>query len=667
MAAFRIACGVCTIGWTVELWPLCDYLFTSDGLFLRDAARQVFAASTFAGIADGSAPGEPAGAIDSIAIVQLIASPRQSVLFFWDDASAVRIHLLVLLGAALCLTLGIGTAVTKWITLIAFHSLAMRNSIFWAGEQVFWWFMLPLCLSRCGQAWSIDAILRRRLGRAPSDDFIPGWPRVLALLQTIPLFTANGLAKSGQMWAEGDTFHYLLMHPDFHRFDPTALAEIGSTTIFRVMTWGAHAFELLYPLAIVGVVVRFRSDERIPPLAGWRARAARIAWIAVALGVATLGLLAYEGRERVTLCFAAVMLAAVVIAALAIAGDRAANLSHRVARRVLHRRIWVGLIAIFTANLALLASLGWFVLLTMATTILFFGRERPVPRAPMLDEPTRWLALAVLSAGAFTAFALASALAWTMTLVCVGIALAVRVRTADARGRLVVGWFCAFHVAGMAVILLPSADLRTEGRHAIEDPFRRWEAYAPVGQSWRMFAPDGPRTVDSVDIEVTRSAGETIAIGNGLPEAGFPSDKLEKIERRIANGEGRGTWYRKWHGRYVCRHWTTIHGEPPEEVTMWRVRRPIAAPEIYAHGDPRDVEIEAREIVWQQRCHNEVHAQPTGSPAFVPWIKRRGPAWAQLREEGGVPELPWPLAILAAPAIVLAVRQRRPNQDRGTP
>ncbi|HWB77463.1 MAG TPA: hypothetical protein VG755_20995, partial [Nannocystaceae bacterium] len=337
MAAFRIACGVCTIGWTVELWPLSDYLFSGDGLFLRDAARQVFASSGFAGVADGSAPGEPAGAIDGAAIVQLIASPRQSALFFWDDHVAVQVHLVVLGGAALCLTVGLGTAVTKWITLVAFHSLAMRNSIFWAGEQVFWCFMLPLCLSRCGRAWSVDAIVLRRLGRARVDGSIPGWPRVIALLQTIPLFTANGLAKNGQMWADGDTFHYLLMHPDFHRFDPTALAQLGSTTVFRVMTWAAHAFELLYPLAIVGVVVRFRRDERIPPLDGWRARAAAIAWIAVALGIATLGVLTYEGRERATLCFAVVMVGAVTIGALAIAGDRASVVRDWAERRVLDR------------------------------------------------------------------------------------------------------------------------------------------------------------------------------------------------------------------------------------------------------------------------------------------------------------------------------------------
>ncbi|HET6581921.1 MAG TPA: hypothetical protein VFG69_00715, partial [Nannocystaceae bacterium] len=288
MAAFRIACGVCTIGWTIELWPLLDYLFSDEGLFLTDTARQVFAAKGFAGIADGSVAGEPAGPLDAVAVLQLLASTRHSILFFWDDPLAVRLHVFALLGAAALFTLGLGTAVTKWLTLLLYHSLAARNSVFWAGEQVFSNFVLLVCLSRCGHAYSLDALIRRRRGLAPLDRSIPAWPRALALLQTIPLFAANGLAKTGEMWAAGDTFHFMFMHPHFHRFDPSALASLFATTGFRWMTWVTHCFELLYPLAIVGVVLRFHRASGIAPLAGARRMAARVAWIGVAVLAAGL-------------------------------------------------------------------------------------------------------------------------------------------------------------------------------------------------------------------------------------------------------------------------------------------------------------------------------------------------------------------------------------------
>lgn len=677
MAAFRIACGVCTIGWTLELWPLLDYLFSDDGLFLTDTARQVFAARGFAGIADGSVSDEPAGPLDALAVLQLLASPRQSLLFFWDGPQAVRVHVLALLAAAVLFTVGLGTAVTKWLTLLLFHSLVARNSVFWAGEQVFANFLLLTCLSRCGHAYSLDAWLRARRGRALAGS-IPAWPRALALLQTIPMFTANGLAKTGETWATGDTFHYMLMHPHFHRFDPTVLASSFSTNLFRVMTWVTHGFELLFPLAIAGVVLRFHRSAGIAPLAGARRQAARVVWIAAAIAMMALAALTLEGRERETLCFGVVIAASVAIVLFAIAGRRLPLDLDWVCRWPLGRRIWVTLLVLFTGHLVLLTSIGWFTVLTMATAILFFEHGVPAQGEDRVALPDRELALglAALVVAGLVTVVVEMPMLWCIALVIVGIALASRSRTdADARRRFMVGWFCAFHVAAVTLVLLPTADPRPAGRVALEAPFRRWLEHAHADQIWRMFAPNGSRSVLDLEVEVTTGYGHVVAIGSGIPEPLGPlrlgRDKSEKIARRIA-GEGDTQWYAKWHGRAVCRRWALEHGTSPAEVTLWRTTRAIAPPEAYA--DPELVaEIEGeteRENIWQKECALEVHGRPPTAIDFRPWEKPRARAWTELRATGEVPDLPWPLAILGLPGLVLYGRSRlrsRAIRQRSSP
>ena len=241
MAALRIGWGICAIAWVLDLIPLLDYLFSDEGLFSTEAARQVFAATAFAGYGDRGSPDAPAGFFDAVAVLQWIGHPRQSLLFFWDSPFAVRVQVGALLVATIALTIGFGTRVAKWVTFALFCSLVDRNSIFWAGEQIYFDFLFFLCLSRCGHAYSIDEWLRLRRLRASSPDAvielrpIPAWPRLLAMLQVLPMFAANGLAKTGERWTQGESVHYMLSNPEYHRFDPAALNSIASTTVYPLV------------------------------------------------------------------------------------------------------------------------------------------------------------------------------------------------------------------------------------------------------------------------------------------------------------------------------------------------------------------------------------------------------------------------------------------------
>jgi hypothetical protein len=371
-----------------------------------------------------------------------------------------------------------------------------------------------------------------------------------------------------------------------------------------------------------------------------------------------------EGPKRETLCFGVVISASATIVLLAIVGRRFPLDLDWIGRWPLGRRIWVTLLVLFSGHLVLLTSIGWFTVLTMATAILFFEHPAPVrDEAPaVLPDRALALALAALVVAGLVTFATEVPTLWCVALVAVGTGLALRARAhADARRRFMVGWFCAFHVTAVTLVLLPAADPRPAGRVAIEAPFRRWLEHAQSNQFWRMFAPDGPRKVVDLEVDVTTANGRVVAIGSGIPAPSallhLGRDKSEKIARRIA-GDSSTEWYAKWHGRAICRRWALEHGTLPEEVTLWRTTRAIAPPEAYA--DPAlvaAIESETeREIIWQKRCANEVQAQPPTSSDFRPWEKPRTRSWTELRAKGEVPDLPWPLAILGVPWLVACAR-----------
>ncbi|NJK33240.1 MAG: hypothetical protein HC927_13045 [Deltaproteobacteria bacterium] len=60
------------------------------------------------------------------------------------------------------------------------------------------------------------------------------------------------------------------------------------------------------------------------------------------------------------------------------------------------------------------------------------------------------------------------------------------------------------------------------------------------------------------------------------------------MNRRIAGSEGgTGSWYQKWHARYICRQWQLEHGELPAKVELYKVGYPIPTPQ-QVKGKPYD-------------------------------------------------------------------------------
>lgn len=315
MGVFRIVfafCAMCNIN---GLWELFEYLFTDEGIFISDVARQVYAREQFRGFGNGLA-GDEYGFFGWAGVWQFLKGPKYSLLFFWDSPRAWWIHWAAFQLSVTMLMLGMWTRYTKWISAFLFHSIILRNNIFWEGtENVYRCFFFYLCLSKCGRAYSIDNWWRCRklrkkgllsvrggpgdgAGIAPSEDHpkgleaiyrrIPAWPRILIILQVAAIYCYTGVVKNGSVWWRGDAMYYALNLDHFYRLPPQQLSAVLGTTLFKLNTWITHAWESLFPVVVLGMFVRFGMRERLPKWSKTTHRIHTAAWIAFGLGCLVL-------------------------------------------------------------------------------------------------------------------------------------------------------------------------------------------------------------------------------------------------------------------------------------------------------------------------------------------------------------------------------------------
>lgn len=315
MAVFRIAFAICAMCNINGLWELFEYLFTDEGIFLTDVARQVFARDQFRGFGNGLA-GDQHGFFDWQGVWEFLKGPKYSLLFFWDSPKAFWIHWAAFQLSIMMLIGGLWTRYTKWIAAFLFHSIILRNNIFWEGtENVYRCFFFYLCLSRCDRAYSIDNWLRCRklrkqgllserggpgngAGLAPCEEHpkgleaiyrrIPSWPRMLVILQVAALYCYTGVVKNGSVWWRGDAMYYALNLDHFYRLPPQQLSAALGTTLFKLNTWITHAWEAAFPVVVFGMFVRMGMRERLPKWSKTTQRIHTGAWVLFGLGCLVL-------------------------------------------------------------------------------------------------------------------------------------------------------------------------------------------------------------------------------------------------------------------------------------------------------------------------------------------------------------------------------------------
>jgi hypothetical protein len=521
VAVFRICVGALLLVHLVDLAPLLEWMYSSQGLATGEQARTLFGRG------------------------------RWSLLYEFDSLAFVRTYAGLQWVVCAAFMLGFATPITKWLTWLLFMWMLARNGIDSGGDHVFAGFLFYLCLSRCGDSYSVDAWLRRR--RDPTiaaHRSIPGWPRNLMLLQMIPMLCDNGLAKTGDMWRDGDMFYYALNRPFGSATPSWEVSALFGTNLFRVMTWGIHAFEILFPLAIVGLVIEFaRRHESISPTPANR-------WLThglyLAIGIDCIALAYWKWGFDLHL-----PLVLTVLAGLAIGGGpltiRLVRRMPEAARRwLLGPVVWAAILALFGALLLFVVRIGEWTGVTMCSAILLFEGDvvartlarvvrRPVqptgPTVPLSSKPLRRGFIALLS---------------------------------------------GLHVLAITATLLPHAKPIAPWRVLVERPMHQWIKLTVSHQFWRMFAQTGRASWSVIDLEVVLRGehGEVFYIGDGMlgPDDHRVMDRRLKARTNLSKSER----YRDLHARWVCRNFTLPDGGQDFTVELYRVVERMPDPEDLA-------------------------------------------------------------------------------------
>jgi predicted DCC family thiol-disulfide oxidoreductase YuxK len=122
-----------------------------------------------------------------------------------------------------------------------------------------------LCLSRCGDAWSLDSIIRAARGHSrpePSGEYT--WPIRVAWTACAMVFFAAGVAKlryGGLEWMFSDSLAIMLRQAAYPISNADPIGSFGlyvaqSPWLTRVMAVGSVILELSYPLALFSTGAR---------------------------------------------------------------------------------------------------------------------------------------------------------------------------------------------------------------------------------------------------------------------------------------------------------------------------------------------------------------------------------------------------------------------------
>jgi hypothetical protein len=293
IAAFRIAFASVLLLNINNMWQHLEFLFTDEGLFMTDSARQHLAGQQFAGYGEG-VDGEPTGFFDLAAVLTWAQGPKYSLLYFHDSPAVFWTTFAIWEVATVALLLGFRTRLAGIVSLVLTLGFMARNPIYTSGaDTVFRVMFVYLVLAKSGHAYSIDNWLRcrrlRQAGQAESISAaiyrrIPAWPRMLIILQLATIYFWTGCVKNGHVWWRGDSLYYALSLDHFNRVPTQFMGYVFGTNMFRVMTWTVHLWQIGFPLMVLGLIVRWARREQLEPPSGARRWGLRAAWLTLAVG-----------------------------------------------------------------------------------------------------------------------------------------------------------------------------------------------------------------------------------------------------------------------------------------------------------------------------------------------------------------------------------------------
>jgi hypothetical protein len=140
-----------------------------------------------------------------------------------------------------------------------------------------------LAFSQSHARWSVDAWIRRRIGR-PFSALVPAWPRILIFVQVIWIYFSSGHNKAPYEWGPAGRFTALgntLSDPHFARWNPAWYQPIYPIT--QLATATTMLFELGAPLILLLTYYAATPDR--PGRARRWANKLHVRWLWIGLGV----------------------------------------------------------------------------------------------------------------------------------------------------------------------------------------------------------------------------------------------------------------------------------------------------------------------------------------------------------------------------------------------
>ncbi len=167
------------------------------------------------------------------------------------DPGAFRAAMIVWIVATALLLVGLATrlsVVVVWVLSVSFANLNPYNDN--AGDQVRAIALFYLMLCPCGAAWSLDAVLLRRLGRRPAVVFVSPWTIRILFIQLALTYYCNGIFKIfGPDWRDGYTLYYVLNDLTLARWSYAQFPMPVELT--RLMTWMVLVWEISFPFMML--------------------------------------------------------------------------------------------------------------------------------------------------------------------------------------------------------------------------------------------------------------------------------------------------------------------------------------------------------------------------------------------------------------------------------
>ena len=250
-AAIRMAFALVVLLDLSILYPDLDLWFTDNGVLPTEASQE--AAKPYAWSVFWHLPSTPA-------VVHIC---------YWIIVAQAVLLLMGLLPNLQMLCLFV------WLT-----SLENRNFLIIDGEDVVFR-LVAFCLIwvPLGRCWSVDALVRQRLGWMPKGSGVdcgilpaigevspqstpdplvrhspyaaPGWGLRLLQIQMCVSFLAAGLWKlSGESWLDGTALYYVARLDDYFGRLPIPTWPFDSPWAVALMTWSVIAVEILAPILL---------------------------------------------------------------------------------------------------------------------------------------------------------------------------------------------------------------------------------------------------------------------------------------------------------------------------------------------------------------------------------------------------------------------------------